>query len=934
MKKFLCVLCSLLGLMCCLEAQNTIKGTIQDAADGEPLVGATVLIKGTTLGSFTEWDGSFILKTDFDYPIILEVSYIGYTTIETTVNDESGVVVKMGSDSEIIETVEIKGRRIDEKRKESPLTVESLDLVAIKETPAANFYDGLGALKDVDLTAASLGFKVINMRGFNSTSPVRSLQIIDGVDNQSPGLNFSLGNFLGASELDVNKVDLVIGASSAYYGPNAFNGVINMTTKDPFFHKGLSAQAKVGERNLAEVGIRWADAIKNKDGLDAFAYKINLFGLTADDWEAENYSAVDDTPFDENNPGGFDAVNIYGDEYNSGNDFSEANLISFGGLGGFARTGYREIDLVDYDTRNFKANVSGSFRLKPEQQEESTELIFGSSYSAGTTVYQGDNRFSLRNIQFFQNRLEIKKRDKFFFRIYATHEDAGDSYDPYFTALALQDSAKIDLEWSQLYERYWRSDIKPRMDENGYPQLQQVFVDTFPFIISTFDRNAAMDWINNNQDSLTYWHQLARAVADGPGITPSSLSYFEPGTERFQNKFDEIVSKKRTEGGTLFFDRSALYHAQGEYTFKPGFTDKITVGTSARYYRPESEGTIFLDTAGVEITNFEFGLYGGFEKNLANNKIRLQGTIRTDKNENFDWLVSPAASLLYKPADNNYLRLSFSSAIRNPTLSDQYLNLNVGPAILSGNLEGVQNLVTVESLQEYFENFGNQTLEVLDSFNIDPIRPEKVKTIEVGYRTTLFDKLFIDAGYYYSIYNDFLGFNIGVDAEFDENTGFPRRLQAYRYSANSTEEVTTQGFSIGMNYYFGQYFVFNGNYSWNKLITETDDPIVPAFNTPENKYNLGISARDIPLADGIDIGFNVNYKWVEGFIFEGSPQFTGFIEEYDLLDAQINWKFSNLNTTVKLGASNLLNNLHYETYGGPELGRLAYISLLYEFNKK
>lgn len=79
----------------------------------------------------------------------------------------------------------------------------------------------------------------MNTRGFNSTSPVRTLQVIDGVDNQSPGLNFSLGNFLGASELDVINQEIVVGASSAYYGPGAFNGVISMTTKDPFKYQGL-----------------------------------------------------------------------------------------------------------------------------------------------------------------------------------------------------------------------------------------------------------------------------------------------------------------------------------------------------------------------------------------------------------------------------------------------------------------------------------------------------------------------------------------------------------------------------------------------------------------------------------------------------------------------------------------------------------------------
>lgn len=173
---------------------------------------------------------------------------------------------------------------------------------------------------------------------------MRSLQIIDGVDNQAPGLNFSLGNFLGASDLDVLKVDLVQGASSAFYGPNAFNGVISMETKNPFVHRGLSASVKYGSRNLAETAIRWAEAFKNKKGEFASALKVNLFYLRADDWEAQNYSPVDGSDSGADNPGRFDAVNIYGDEYYSLSDFSDpANLSqSRAGLGVFHRTGYRE----------------------------------------------------------------------------------------------------------------------------------------------------------------------------------------------------------------------------------------------------------------------------------------------------------------------------------------------------------------------------------------------------------------------------------------------------------------------------------------------------------------------------------------------------------------------------------------------------------------
>ena len=128
--------------------------------------------------------------------------------------------------------------------------------------------------------------------------------------------------------------------------------------------------------------------------------------------------------------------------------------------------------------------------------------------------------------------------------------------------------------------------------------------------------------------------------------------------------------------------------------------------------------------------------------------------------------------------------------------------------------------------------------------------------------------------------------------------------------------------------------MLKGNFSWNVLNTQTDDPIIPAFNTPEYKYNIGLSGRDMTVWGIRNVGFSVNYKWIDGFLFEGSPQFTGFIPSYSLLDAQVNWNWKELNTTFKLGASNILNTMNFQTYGGPRIGRLAYFSVLYEWNKK
>ncbi len=920
-----------LGLLNVVEAQVLLKGKVLDQGTGEALIGANVIVKNDPdKGTVTDFDGTFELKVD-KLPVTLNISYIGYADLDydvTTANQK--IQIKMGEDAVTIDLgVEIKGQRVSDKQKAAPLTIESLDAIAIKQTASTDFYNGLGSLKGVDLTTASLGFTVINTRGFNSTSPVRSLQTIDGVDNQSPGLNFSLGNFLGSSELDIQKVDLVVGASSAFYGPNAFNGVIAMETKNPFFHKGLSASVKVGERDLFETALRFADVFKNKSGQPTVAYKLNFSYLRANDWVADNYDPVTEAEGNNvfsaiDNPGRSNGVNIYGDEF-----FAKYTTLYDvrAGLNSFHRTGYKEIDLVDYNTRNIKAGGTIHIRTRPSKDYESPELILGSNFGYGTTVYQGDNRFSLRGIQFYQHKIEYRKKDKFFIRAYATHEDAGDSYDPYFTAQRMLEAAGTNAKWRNSYEEWWNRNnlgkVFKEMVNLGYP------IET---------QSDQIKWQQDNKEKLIEWHKQAEEYANKANRTQGTLNYFAPGTARFDSLFNSLVSRKNnsTENGTKFFDRSALFHVHGEYKFTSDYFKELVLGANARLYRPFTEGTIFSDSIS-RITNNEFGIYGGASKEFGN--FTVSAATRLDKNQNFKFLVSPAGSVVWKPSENNYLRASFSSAIRNPTLSDQYLDLRVGPARLLGNINGFNNLITLESFRANSENITSP----LESINIPAIQPEKVKTFELGYRTTLFEKLFVDASAFLNIYNDFIGFQIGLDIPRDTFfiPGLPptvaydfTKTNIYRVATNSQEIVTSRGFALGLNYYFQKYYSFNGNYSYNELVTNVNDNIVPAFNTPKHKYNVGISGRDIPINGNNTLGFNVNYKWIQGFIFEGSPQFTGSIPTYDLVDVQCNYTMPKQHLTLKVGASNALNNKQFQTYGGPRIGRMAYLTLTYDFKAK
>ncbi len=916
-----------------IYGQTTITGTIKDGDMNEPMYGAAVVVQGTTDGATTDFDGNFELITTANPPFNLEISFMGFETkVIPYLEDNIGkpVKVSLGASAEQIGVVEVIDIRVTEKQQESPLTIESMGLKAIKETPSSSFYNGLGNLKGVDLTTASLGFVVINTRGFNSTRPVRSLQMVDGADNQAPGLNFSLGNFAGSSELDIQKVDLIVGASSALYGPNAFNGVIDMHTKNPFYHQGLSVLVKGGERGLFETAVRYARAFENAEGVDKFAFKINFSYMRANDWEANNFDPTEQSEAGAQNFSGFDAVNIYGDEDLGARDYSD-DRFSTPGMDIVYRTGYAEENLLDYNVRNYKTNAALHYRIT-DKIETSVSYNFG----AGTTVYHGDNRYSLNDLLFHQVKWEIGERDKWFIRAYHTRENAGNSYDAVFTGLLLQEGAKQDDVWHRQYASRWIQNYSGRvLNLPGYPDpndpnfTQLWFGETRDSIIGV-----ANDVMAQFSDSLNLWHAETRAFVDSSdGGVFNGVARYEPGTARFDSALAEVQANETfLEGGSGFFDKSALTHVQAEYKFTPQFMD-ITVGGSFRYYQPNSNGTVFIDTSGRTITNWEAGMYLGLQKRLLADRLILTATGRVDKNENFKVLVSPAASAVYKVNLDHVFRASFSSAIRNPTLQDQFLFYNVGRAILIGNLEGINDLFTVESFESAF---GGQTFvaDSLEQFDVPPVRPEQVRTLELGYKAVLGKKVFVDLSYFYSWYKDFLGFKIGLDSDIDTASSLPTNTQVYRVSANSPDRITTQGFSIGVNYYFIKNFQVFANYSWNKLDRQgSTDPIIPAFNTPEHKFNVGISGSDIELGKAKYFGFNVNYKWIEGFLFEGSPQFTGSIPTYSLVDMQVNYRVPKIYTTIKVGATNILNNKVFQVYGGPRVGRMVYASLLFEFDK-
>ncbi|MGB0166320.1 MAG: hypothetical protein ACPF8V_05645, partial [Luteibaculum sp.] len=539
------------------------------------------------------------------------------------------------------------------------------------------------------------------------------------------------------------------------------------------------------------------------------------------------------------------------------------------------------------------------------------------NYAKGTTVYQGDNRYSVKDITFNQQKVEWYG-DNFLLRAYQTLENAGNSYDVVFTGQQLLQQQKTDNLW---YSDFLR----------GY-------------------REAFRDSSYSHEQSLAF----ARAFADGPGNSPNGKPYLRPGTVEFDSAFQAIVSNPSfREGGTRFVDESKLQHIEAKFNFDLSkeyylLPETFKFGANYRLYDPNSFGTIFSDTlvdandeskGFTDISVFEYGAFINFEKDLLMDRelgfiddIKLIGSLRYDDHQNFDPFFTPAVSAVVTAFDNDNFRFTYTTARRNPTLQDQFLPYDIGVARLKGNIEGAD----IVSLENYFDpenGFLVTGVPVVEK--IDPVRPERVETFEVGYKGIVFRNLYIDASYYNSTYNDFLGYIVAFEfLDSTENAfgSFDYDLddKPTRFAANSNTTVKTQGVSVGLNYYFPKYWSIGANYTFAELLkTDSDDPLIPFFNTPKHKFNVSVGLQNYK-----NFGANLTYRYVQGFDYFGSPQFSGPIPTYGLVDAQVNYSLPDYNLTFKAGASNILNNLHFEAYGAPFIGRLAYISVNYSFIKQ
>jgi len=906
-----------------------VSGKVSEAKTGLVLFGVHVAVVGNVQGTISDQNGEFLLKTSISPPFELQFSFVGFETQIVEV-ERSGQTINIQMEEEYLlgQEVVVSASRVEKSILQSSLSVERLNIRDIQQMPAANFYDGLYQLKGVDMNVHGLTFQLPNTRGFNDYTNTRMNQVVDGMENIAPGLSFAAGNIFGVPQIDVESVEMVVGASTVLYGPGGMNGTLVMKSKDPFRYQGLSVSLQSGVMNVGSdyldnptpmlnMDLRYAKVFK-----DRIAIKLVASYLTATDWQATDFrdrSDLDDLSLNHQTNPGYDGVNVYGDESLVSTNLEEIADQVIGGIAeaqgiepgtpeyenlynraipffpdqNITRTGWNEGDLSDDKTENIRLGGSVHYLIT-----EKLKVIGQANYAQGTSVYTAQNRFAAREFNILSGKVEVN-HPNFFVRAWGVAENSGTSYDIGGAALRLNERWKPSEQW-------------------------------FADYIAAYTQTALI-----NEDMNTA-HQFARLVADnrdprtGTVFDNTKPAFPIPGSSEFNEMFSDITSTNVNEGGALVLDHSKLYQVEGMYDFSH-LTEVVEVqlGFSQRLTIVDSDGTIFFDEPGNPIKINQFGTFVQVNKDLLKERLRITGAFRFDKNQYFDAEYTPRFSLIYFLSSDKEqsIRGTFQTAYRFPAISNQWVDLDAGIFRSIGGMEEVRDAYGFNSIPIYPMSGRNPVKDSAVTEDgpiiLPPLLTEKVASTEIGYKGLfLGKKLFVDV---YGYYNKYKGFEaVQLVAQLAEDTGEEDDL-LYQTYVTTDEPVSSLGWALGLDYRFRIGLLFRGNVAFNKLLESIDTPGVETrYNTPEYRANLSIAHPQIIS----HLGFAFNFHWQSGFLWE-SGFGAGDIPAFSTLDGHISYDLPRINTTLKLGASNMLNSYYTTSFGSAHIGGLYYITIQY-----
>ena len=461
-------------------------------------------------------------------------------------------------------------------------------------------------------------------------------------------------------------------------------------------------------------------------------------------------------------------------------------------------------------------------------------------------------------------------------------------------------------------------------------------------------RNRIEDWKVNYQTlqlSSTHWY--AQVSRNGNTAGSYQVNQVVPVVQAMVNAGVPLnqVDIESLRESVAFVDDTEIYDSEIQYNNSFNGLNLVT-GVQYRNFQPFSDGTFLDDGDGQSISRELIGGYAQLDYDLVDEKLRAVVAARVDGNTDYDTQFSPKGSLVYTVAPGHNLRATYNRAFTSPTIIQSSAFI---PVDLSAVAPGFALLIAGNSKGYTIRDADGNVVNT-----IDPTVPEEVNSIELGYKGSFGQNLFVDIVGYNSWYNDFIGSSVVADGF--TTTAFQNGEQVLAPGSTNTllltfinfGEATVRGLDIGLNYYLSDNFEISGSFSTIKLTdfqNETTETTLP-LNTPPIKVKGGFTARNIFDSNALQAPYlKINGRWRDSYQYTSGYWNTNVLldDDGDLtdkeelpakfqLDASAGFDISDTGLAVQGSVSNIFDTDNVDLLGPAPIGRTYWLSLKYNFD--
>ena len=766
------------------QSSHFVSGNIKDK-NNEPLIGANINFKGTFLGSTTDMNGYYKIDNIDPGKYTLLVSYIGYRSQEIELyisvfesgdgldDSESSFSSKLGIDEELeeeifsdilkapfhedidftlvedaleTEQIVVSASKKKEKLIDAPITIAAVSEQQIRKTAGGDLGAMLKTVRGVETYQVGMGRTALNVRGFMSAFNGRFVSLVDGLNYMEPTFYIAYGNTLPFVNEDIERLEVVFGPSSALYGPNAHNGLLNVITKHPRDSEGINIAFSGGSSNYNSLRARIAEV------RGPFSMKFSLETVNVMDW---------------------DYPRTFGQDYNMDGEITSAS-------------DHEEVFIWNW------RDIS-----RPEVWDDKN----------GDGQWDHVEEITVMNSSFERKMQNTKANLQFFYEL------------------------SPETEVSIGHEHYYQSGYQPF--DSGLNFINYTMGSVWGKLIRE-NFFARIHWLRST--GTEYWN------SDGAYLNMM----------RRDLSLQESVDKTKISD----FVKTDVLRGDFQNSFTLMNIDFIAGGDFS-IYRPTSDRQ-FLDDRGIVSENesitmadsiigevIEIEEYGSYLQATLDLPLQTKfvTALRYDKHSYYDARLSPRYALQWNGLSSGNLRFSYNRAFQTPSIFNlhmlKFFNAEDGGNILpylfdSGAWLEMPINVNNPEVQEQINNGdilysdmifkpmqtqfrGNREGFIInESIVIPPLDIETVDSYEFGIKKLFFGKLFLDASFFYSRYENFISplriihdfypsqapyvpehvTSIGDEFVSDYNT----RNTAVIYSYTSTSGASVYGTDVMMKY--------------------------------------------------------------------------------------------------------------------------------------